>query len=461
MREREIFRNYFGPENAGSRRGAWHPPHDSPVMAVAHAGARSVVKSREAAKIGAGATNAKLQGMTRTSVGLSALLIAFSGFAYACGAGDLSSFGADSAKPAETGGDAGAGATGVLSPEPSDARGGPVDNAVILVHAAKSNAFRLCFENELDRRPQPDSQVMPEANVVGVEVGTAVRLPPLRGAPGKVTLFDEALIRGLYPTFGGSNAGLSCKDLIANAPAIALELGTIDTDLSHGVHLLVVTGCPADPASPTVHKYSVAECGNDWTPKGNRSVKEITLAGATRTNGLLPAQVVNLSQPLQSAAAGRDLVVTFGDVTQASSTHVPVATNPLLFGGAAPTQPAQLTYPADDTAIYETLGFRVTLGPSGGTGDAAAQTKVLDASLARIQKASSPRDVPPTYYATASNYALLLLGDPAPQLADGTPDTDERRMLHLLAVPVVEPKGDAGDEGGTTEPIDGGAATTP
>ena len=401
----------------------------------------------------------------RTSVGLSALLIALSGLAYACGSADLSAFGGDSTSP--TAGEATGADAGAFRPAAAGASDlGPTDNAVILVHAAKSQAFRLCFEHEVDRRPQPDSELLPEANVVGVEVGGAVRLPALRGAPGRVILFEEPSIRALYPTFGGAGAGQSCEDLINGAGApFAQVLGTIDTDLSRGVHLLVVTGCPTDSL---LRKFSAAQCGAGWVAglatengKANLGVKEITLTGAARTaSGTLPAQVVNLSLPLESARAGRDLVVTFGPLDQPSASHVAVATNPKLFGSAEPSFPAQLAYASNDTTVYGSLGFRVMF--ASGTGDAASDMKLLDESLADIQKSSSPRDIPPSYYAAASNYALLVLGDPNAKLADGGPDTDDRRALHVLAVPVLEPKSDGGaDEGGSPGALDGGAASTP
>ena len=391
--------------------------------------------------------------MTRTTLGLSATLIALSGLAYACGASSMSTMGADERGP---NGAADAGAFSPSAAGASDNGLGPVDNAVILVHAAKSQAFRLCFENETDRRPQPDSQVMPEANVVGVEVGSAVRLGPLRGAPGQVYLFDEPLIRAFYPAFGGAGAGPTCKELLANSyvQKSAQQLGKVTDDLSYGVHLLIVHGCPSDSS---LQKYSVAECGEGWTPgSGNLGVKQITLAGAARPSpGTLPAQVVNLSQPLESMRAGRGVLVSFGDLT-APTPHEPVATNPVLFGNAQPTVPAQLSYNDKDTAIYESLGFRVSLVPAADGGvDAGASAQVLGESLAHIQKLSSPRDIPPTYYTAASNYALLLLGDPAAKLADGGPDDDDRRNLHLLAVPVIEPKSDGGADGGGS--LDGGA----
>ena len=391
----------------------------------------------------------------RTKIGIAAV-IALSGLVYACGSIGASTYGDSTGgrgpnEPGSSAADAGS------APFPAGDKLGPVDNAVILVHAAKSQSFRLCFKNEseLDRRPQPDSQVMPEANVVGVEVGSAVRLGPLKGAPGEIFLFDEPLIRAVYPQFGG-NVGPTCRNLLSGSnplSKIAVSLGTIDKDLSTGVHLLVVRGCPGNGP---LDKHSVAECGASWNAtSGNLGVSEVELHGAYRpTNGTLPAQVVNLSQPLEGARAGRDVVITFGDLVAPDAKVEKVASNPQLFGSAAPLEPAQLTYPTSDQAIYATSGFRVQLAAPG---DGSAGKKVLEQTLQAIQNLSSPRDLPPSYYATASNYALLMLGDPDAKLADGGADSDERRNLHFLAVAVVNPKkGDAGADGG--EPLDGGPA---
>lgn len=397
----------------------------------------------------------------RTTLGL---LLAVSGALYACGSAGLSGFG-DSAGTGFNpvpGSDAGSGAT-VASPMAGADNGlVPVDNAVILVHAAKSQSFRLCFEKEADRRPQPDSDVMPQANVVGVEVGAAVRLGPLRGAPGMVYLFEEPLIRAFYPAFGGAGQGPTCKNLLENSnlQKLAQPLGTITTDLSHGVHLVVVRGCPSD--SP-LQKHTASECGDGWTAAtGNLSVTDITLSGAKRPSpGILPAQVVNLSQPLEGSRGARPLLIGFGDLVTPGASQAAVALNPQVFGSAQPPQPASLGYDSADTAIYATVGFRVSLEPLSGAGPDGGTTTLLAESLARIQKLSSPRDVPPSYYAAASNYALLLLGDPNAKLADGGADMDDRRNLHFLAVPVIEPKSD--NDGGTgtgSGDSDGGSAPT-
>lgn len=398
--------------------------------------------------------------MTRTTLGLCTTVLALSGFAYACGSASLSAFDSNRGDPPSAGGGADAGALGSAAPGADGKELTPVDNAVILVHAAKSQAFRLCFDNERKRLPQPDSQTMPEANVVGVEVGSAVRLGPLAGPPGKIYLFEEALIRAFYPAFGGtgtSQSGPDCDGLLASPSlsALAIAVGSIDTDLSRGVHLLVVKGCPKDTPG---RQFSLAECGAGWTSAaGNLAVTEITLTGANRPeSATLPAQVVNLSQPVDTARAGRDLVVSFGDLAAKDAVHTPVATNPALFGQAEPSVPARLPYSSSDLAIYDSVGFRIRFAsPDGGGG---GDQDVLDLSLAKIQKASSPRDVPPTYYAAASNYALLLLGDPNAKLPDGGADGDPRRNVHLLAVPVIEPKNDAGTGGGD---LDGGSASSP
>lgn len=394
---------------------------------------------------------------TRTTLALCALLASASAFTYACGDLGASAFG-DGARSNEPGG--GTGDFQDAGPAPPNAGiDRVVDNAVILVHAAKSQSFRLCFAKEPDRRPQPDSEVMPNANVVGVEVGAAVRLGPLAGPPGEVYLFDEPLIRAFYPAFGGAGAGPTCGQLLANPSLgnLAIKLGNVDVDLSTGVHLLVVRGCTGDTPSRT---YDVKECGADWTSaKGNLSVKEIALPGSRRPgDGILPAQVVNLSQSLESMRSGRSLVVTFGDLggDAGAPAHVNVATNPLLFGAPSPLEPAKLSYDSTNTAIYESLGFRVTFvaQPDAGADSGGASTPVLDESLARIQKLSSPRDVPPTYFAAASNYALLLMGDP-----NDVPDSgadDDRQKLHFLAVPVVGPKTNGGGDAGPDEPGDGG-----
>lgn len=315
---------------------------------------------------------------------------------------------------------------------------GPTERGVILVHAATFPSFRLCFENEPNTLPQPDATVMPEANVVGAEVGSAVRLPPRQGVPGRVFLFEEALIRPLYAAFGGTGSEeWTCGKLLGSPTrsADAILLGSLDAPLSEGVHLLVVHGCPKSTA---VRTYTAAECGAGYSGQSTLTISDTVLQGTARASDELPVQVVHLSQALETSRQGKTLSVSFGKLGGAMKV---VATDPPLFG--QPAAPERLAYAPDATAEYATTGFRVAYG-SGA--DAGALFSV-EQSLARVQKLSSPRDLPQNYYAQASNYVLLMLGDPAPKLADGGVDDDERRGLHLLAVPVIEPR-DAGADSG-------------
>jgi hypothetical protein len=113
-----------------------------------------------------------------------------------------------------------------------------------------------------------------------------------------------------------------------------------------------------------------------------------------------------------------------------------------------------LALDTSNDAVFAANGFRVTLRDADAGADAGA-TFVRDTSLAEVQALSSPRDVPGDYYQAASNYVLLLLGDPGvPQTLDGGPNPafDPRRGVHILAVPVVAP--DAGSD--AAAPADAG-----
>ena len=293
--------------------------------------------------------------------------------------------------------------------------------------------------------PQPDSKVMPSSNVVGVEVGAAVRINPLSGPPGKVFLFDEFAIRQSYGPFGSS--GPTCAQLFASTSfaKLAVPLGTVTTDLSKGVHVLVVTGCPASVPART---YTNAECGGDYDPAlGNLRVLEQTLSGSTAASpGKLSVQVVQLSAALDFAVGKEDLSLTFGDLAGATDKQELVSALPPLFAAPLPDVPARVGYESADAGIYENTGFRVSIA----SGDSGSST-LFQKSLAQIQKESASQDLPTTYYAAASNCVLMVLGEPAPKLTDGGVDTDERHTLHLIAVPVVEPKpsADGGADGGT------------
>ena len=342
---------------------------------------------------------------------------------------------------------------------PSDASAGapPVGSAsgVVLLHAASFPAFRLCFENYPELRPQPDQAVMPQANVVGVEVGSVVRIGPLERPPGKVYAIIQSEARA-SPTDPG---GKACGALIAEDLTLNLqyhEAGELTAPLGVGeVTLLGLTGCGGKPISDKLG-VDADDCGPDWDiVAGSLRARTLTLLPTVAaTPSSLPVQIVHMSSLLEAARAnGEELDVTFGlllDAGVGERLEQDVAISPPLFDASAAT-----TLAVDQTTetTYGTHGFRIGLRSDGG-----APSFTFDQSLAEVQDLSSPQTVPTTYYLAASNYALLLLGDPRIRrtLADGGPNAgwDPRRAVHLLAVPVKEEadagEPSAGEDGGST-----------
>lgn len=326
-------------------------------------------------------------------------------------------------------GDAGFGGSDTTAPS---AGLGPTDNAVILVHAAGLGAYRVCFDSALSGYPLPDRQTMPEANVVGVDVGTAVRLAPIPGLTKRAYVFEESAIRK-FTTPGGVD-DYTCTELVNlasdNIPKPVAKLD-MNASLGTGVHLVVLSGCGPNPPA---FDRTTAQCGPDFDgTKGNLKIQDVLLTGSVRSSdGALPTQVFHAAQALEFGRGTSEIAVTFGDLGGAGN-DTPVVKNPQLLGPPAPQSPVSLAFDPTDTAVYAKRGFTVTLGGK----------KLFSQSLADVARLSSPSDLPTTYYAVASNYVLLLLGDPnAASKGDAGPDQLE--ALHFLVVPVVEPKADAG-----------------
>ncbi len=326
---------------------------------------------------------------------------------------------------------------------------GPAAKGVVLVHAAAFPPFRLCFGNQLAKQPQPDSKVMPDANVVGVEQGSVIRLDPLE-APGEVFVIDEKVVQSAPGT-----AGPPCSQLICGIPgadpvggATCLRpvndydsAGRIDRALGKaGVEVMGISGCGNQfmVGDPRVN-VSQSDCGKPYdATKGNLSIKTVSLPPVSQaTPSSIPVQLVHMSFLLENQKGTNALDVTFGTLSAMPSK--PIAHDPTLFANGADTT---LSVDQTNQAVYAQQGFRVAIAPpAGGT-----PIFSTDLSLADVQSLSSPREVPSDYYAVASNYALLLLGDPRIT-------NDARRGVHLLAVPVLDPSQlDAGAEGGDSGP---------
>jgi hypothetical protein len=331
-------------------------------------------------------------------------------------------------------------------------------NGVFLVHAASFPGFRLCFEANDQAVPTPNADLMPNSNVVGVDIGTAVRIEPLTKS-GRVFAFPEPSIRTLYNSAG---VGPTCKALLGSSSQVAkdaIEVAQLDEDLSRGVHLLVLTGCRPQAKDPIA---TVARCGSTWTPSaGNLTLKHVALGAYKRSSTRkLPVQVVQLSTPLASATQNQSLGLAFGDLDAAAP--APLISGDLDLATAFPNTPAEYDYDPDDTAAYGAKGFFLVApnatdgGADAGDDAGTVFTVLLAQSLAEIQSLSAPRSLPDDWYSAGSSYVLLVLGETGGG-RDAGPDAsaDPRRELHFLAVPLAAP--DAGADGGGSSTTDAGS----
>src|SRR5262249_4263700 len=154
-------------------------------------------------------------------------------------------------------------------------------------------AFRLCFGDSGvagNLLPLPDRELMPQSNVVGVEVGSAVRLRPFAdigltlasngGAPHKVYAIPEKYLRPPLRPANTPGAALICPGLGGDC-LDATQFYTLEVlptaAYTPGVHLLVLSGCV--PGSG-----DVATCGADFdVQNGNAKVESIELRAYTHT----------------------------------------------------------------------------------------------------------------------------------------------------------------------------------
>lgn len=392
---------------------------------LSHAGA--TLKSRAMTRVrGLARPMLRSMGMqTRTWLALGAL----GALSIACGMSSESAFGlGDNGPNSSADGGSSSGSSGAGLADGGKAPESVSPDGIILVHAGASPSFRLCFAGNADIQPQPDATVMPAANVVGVEVGSAVRIAPLKNVPGKVKLYSVGLIKGLY-----SNGNKpTCADLAAQVSAeLEINLGEIKEDLSRGLHILAVTGCPQN--NGTIDR-TAAQCGPDFVgTKANYSIRHIPIPpeGAAQA---FRARVMNLSRPAESARGASSLDVAFTAPTEADAgdagdggADTKVATGVAYL--EAPTSSVPLKVTSPDESYYANAKFTVTAG----------NKTLLTQTLADVQKLSQPDEVPSTYFSHASSYLMMLVGDPAPKLANGDADPDPLRNLHFLAIPVVDP----------------------
>lgn len=359
---------------------------------------------------------------------------------------------------------------------PSAEQGAPASDGVLILNAATFYSFRLCFENRGDKVPQPDSTIMPESNVVGVEIGSIVRIDKLEPTPGKtaanpplppgrVFVIREKSIRDAQL---GTEKPFTCGDLINANPADSrltenvdyLIAGSIDDVEGVGVkqaEVLAITGCgtknqlKALDNAATLADVNTVRCGEHYDESaGNLLAKVMPLQASYThaTTAQIPVQLYNVAPAIK--ALGGQVSVAFDDPAKDGGKDLGIRDT------FAAGDQLMIDVDQTDATNYANHAFnvKVTIG-----GDSVTTSQ----SLADVQSLSSPTETPTTYYQAASNYALLLLGDPShkPKLPDGKDNTvyNPRRALHLLAVPVLDPTKDAGAPAADASAGDGGIGT--
>lgn len=371
------------------------------------------------------------------------LALGLAGVAVACGSA-FDSTGAFESADGGSRSSSGGSSSSSSGSSPNPGGGLELANAVILVHAASFPPFRVCFGNMPDDQPTPNRDLMPSSNVVGVEIGAAVRLPPLAGGgtkntPGSVRIYQESDIRGLY---ANGAAGPDCKSLIEANPGLGLVLKKpIETSLATGVHVLALMGCRPASSDPAASK---ARCGDTWTADtGNLTLQPIELQpfGGPGASSL-PVRALLLSSSIAAAAQGKNVGISFGAVdTFGASVPSPFADRLVLGELGAPST---INLTRGDPAVYAKQGFALSYGTAsdGGVVDAGADAStprqlVAKQSLAEVQSLSDPNAIPEDWYAPGrAGFVLLVLGDPDPRLPNGTPDPDPTHAPHLLALPL-------------------------
>lgn len=337
---------------------------------------------------------------------------------------------------------------------------------VILVHAAAFPSMRVCFENYPDIPPQPDRKVLPQANVVGVDLGGLVRLGPMLKPPGKVYVISQKAVAAVP----GSKDDLTCGQYLKNTDE---NIGyynagklTEPVGVDHA-EVLAITGC--GPKTYVVDQLKIAksDCGpaydSDAESTGTFATQRLRLTETnTATSQSLPMTLINLA-PLLKPPGSQTLDVTFGDldagVTGKLKTTIPVppfGADAGADGGVPFSEGPSVTLDLDQSkeSVFGLSGFRVAYRDGSGTALApSVGGVVVDQTLAQIQANSRSDGNPTSYYVASSNFVFFLMGDAhmVRNFTDGgaNPNFDPRRAIHLLAISVrddneVTPIGDAG-----------------
>ena len=315
-------------------------------------------------------------------------------------------------------------------------------SGILLVHAAALPAVRVCFAGRPDLRPFPVDVTMPDSNVVGLDVGSVVRLPNVPGTLGEIYAFSEAKLREQVKADGSDT--YTCKELVGSSTygPFGSRFAAVPNDLSTGLHLLALTGCAPAARDPEATK---ARCGEDWdAATGNLAAVHAPLRAARRTSASrIPLQVVQLSRALEARTGSGALA--FG-IQEGEGPATDALLGAFDLGVPLPQLPAEIELPLEDAGAFAStrLVLDVTSTPDGG----GARERVLAHSLAETLRLTLPGWVPPSFFASISSFLVLTVGELAPAADGGDAGADPRSRLHLLAVPL----GEAADAGAPEGP---------
>jgi hypothetical protein len=291
---------------------------------------------------------------------------------------------------------------------------------------------------------------MPQSNLPGVDVGTAVHVGSLQeNVDGPPDPFDastgtdaakdgstdaatsDAGANALYVFREASIRGndQSCADLLRSkvenvdyySVALASEASSVLAG-GQGVALLAIQGCVAGDGATS------AACGGDLGGKPHNLRARVIPVPPVATPGLLAVQALFLSDSLRSA----DRVELFvGSKPGTQIVDNAGFQGSVLGGNASLVPPLPTTFELPEAGdVFDSQGFRVEVLRGG-------KSSVVFQSLAQTQALSDSLTVPSNYYKLPSNFVVLVLGED--QSGDAAA-LDPNRALHMLAFPVRDPR---------------------
>jgi hypothetical protein len=369
--------------------------------------------------------------------------------------------GAPSASSSSSGGSSG---SGDAAPNPG---GKPDVEGVIVVHASPNlPAFRVCFDGYGQYSARPANNTMPQSNLPGIDVGSAVHIGSLTedvdgpadpadagadaskdagadaskdagndgstdaGADGgansaRLFVFLEENIRG---------NDQSCADLLRtkadNKDYYAVPLADpAQLTQGGGIALVAIQGCVAGP------DLNASRCGSELSGKPHNLRARVIKVAPQNTPGKLAVQALFVSDALRTA---QSVELFFGATPGTKFVDHPEFLDSVKGGNSAltpPNSPTLFELPEAGN-VFDAQGFRVEVLRG-------SKSTVVFQSLAQTQALSDPLTVPSDYYKLPSNFVVLVLGEDQP-----VDLSDPNRALHMLAFPVRDPRqfADAGGD---------------